>query len=74
MRHVAEHPALACQYLMQLKILAAAIAPRRVIGPLDRSVESIAYDSRRVGKNCLFVALTGEKNDGHQFIDQAIEN
>jgi UDP-N-acetylmuramoyl-L-alanyl-D-glutamate--2,6-diaminopimelate ligase len=58
---------------MQLKILAAAIAPRRVIGPLDRSVESIAYDSRRVGKNSLFVALTGEKNDGHQFIDQAIE-
>ena len=58
---------------MQLKILAAAIAPRRVIGPLDRSVESIAYDSRRVGKNSLFVALTGEKKDGHQFIDQAIE-
>jgi UDP-N-acetylmuramoyl-L-alanyl-D-glutamate--2,6-diaminopimelate ligase len=58
---------------MQLKILAAAIAPRRVIGPLDRSVESIAYDSRRVGKNSLFVALTGEKNDGHQFINQAIE-
>ncbi|MEP6685146.1 MAG: UDP-N-acetylmuramoyl-L-alanyl-D-glutamate--2,6-diaminopimelate ligase [Verrucomicrobiota bacterium] len=58
---------------MQLKILAAAIAPRQVIGPLDRSVESIAYDSRRVGKNSLFVALTGEKSDGHQFIDQAIE-
>ncbi len=58
---------------MQLKILAAAIAPRQVIGSLDRSVESIAYDSRRVGKNGLFVALTGEKSDGHQFIDQAIE-
>ena len=73
MRHVAEHPALACQYLMQLKILAAAIDPRRVIGPLDRSIESIAYDSRRVGKNSLFVALTGERTDGHQFIDQAID-
>src|SRR6187397_1045829 len=73
MRHVAEHPALACQYLMQLKILAAAIDPRRVIGPLDRTVESIAYDSRRVAKNSLFVALTGEKTDGHQFIDQAID-
>ena len=73
MRHVAEHPALACQYLMQLKILAAAIDPRRVIGPLDRSIESIAYDSRRVAKNSLFVALTGERTDGHQFIDQAID-
>ena len=47
--------------------------PRRVIGPLDRSIESIAYDSRRVAKNSLFVALTGEKTDGHQFIDQAID-
>ncbi len=73
MRHIAEHPALAFQYLMQLKLLAAAIAPRQIIGSLDRSVDSIAYDSRRVGKNGLFVALTGENTDGHQFIDQAIE-
>jgi hypothetical protein len=36
---------------------------------LDRSI-SIAYDSRRVGKNSLFVALTGERTDGHQFIDR----
>ena len=45
----------------------------QVVGPVDRQVESIAYDSRRVQKNGLFVALRGEKNDGHQFIDQAIE-
>src|ERR1700704_5834197 len=58
---------------MQLKILAAAISPREIIGPLDRVVEGIAYDSRRVQKNFLFVALRGEKTDGHQFIDQAVE-
>src|SRR6266403_6219564 len=58
---------------MQLKTLVAAISPRQVIGPLDRVVESIAYDSRRVQKNFLFVALRGKKNDGHQFIEQAIE-
>ena len=58
---------------MQLKILAASIPVRQVIGPLDRTVESIAYDSRRVQRNGLFVALRGEKTDGHQFIDQAIE-
>ena len=58
---------------MQLKLLAAAISPRQIIGPLDRLVEGIAYDSRRVQKNFLFVALRGEKSDGHQFIDQAIE-
>jgi UDP-N-acetylmuramoyl-L-alanyl-D-glutamate--2,6-diaminopimelate ligase len=58
---------------MQLKILAAAIPIRQVTGSLDRNVESIAYDSRRVQRNGLFVALRGEKTDGHQFIDQAIE-
>ena len=59
--------------LMQLKTLVAALSPRQVIGPLDRVVESIAYDSRRVQRNGLFVALRGEKSDGHQFIDQAVE-
>src|SRR5947209_5183367 len=58
---------------MQLKILARAISPRRIIGTLDREVESIAYDSRRVQRNGLFVAIRGEKSDGHQFLDQAIE-
>jgi UDP-N-acetylmuramoyl-L-alanyl-D-glutamate--2,6-diaminopimelate ligase len=59
---------------MQLKTLAGAIPVRQIIGPLDRAVESIAYDSRRVQRNGLFVALRGEKNDGHEFIGQAIEN
>jgi len=58
---------------MQLKTLAAAISVRQVIGSLDRNVESIAYDSRRVQRNGLFVALRGEKTDGHAFIGQAIE-
>jgi UDP-N-acetylmuramoyl-L-alanyl-D-glutamate--2,6-diaminopimelate ligase len=58
---------------MQLKTLAAAIPLRKVIGPLDRPVESIAYDSRRVQSNGLFVALQGEKHDGHDFIGQAVE-
>jgi len=58
---------------MQLKVLAHALAPHRVIGTLDREVESIAYDSRRVQSDTLFVAIRGEKSDGHQFVDQAIE-
>src|SRR3954467_7827472 len=58
---------------MQLKTLIAALAPRQVIGPVDRVVESIAYDSRRVQRSSLFVALRGEKSDGHQFIEQAVE-
>src|ERR1700694_1370421 len=58
---------------MQLKTLLASIPVREVIGPLDRAVESVAYDSRRVQRNGLFFALPGEKSDGHHFVDQAIE-
>jgi UDP-N-acetylmuramoyl-L-alanyl-D-glutamate--2,6-diaminopimelate ligase len=58
---------------MQLKTLLSATAVRHVIGTLDRTVENIAYDSRRVQRNGMFVALRGEKSDGHEFIGQAIE-
>ena len=58
---------------MQLKTLLAATPVREIIGPVDRAVESIAYDSRRVQRDGLFVALRGEKSDGHDFIGQAIE-
>src|ERR1041384_2399936 len=57
---------------MQLKTLLSATPVRQVIGPLDRPVENIAYDSRRVQRNSLFAALRGEKADGHQFIGRAI--
>src|SRR5438309_7216981 len=58
---------------MLLKTLVPAIPIRKIIGTLDRPVESIAYDSRRVQRNGLFVALRGGKSDGHQFLAQAIE-
>jgi len=58
---------------MQLKTLLSATPVRQVIGTLDRTVENIAYDSRRVQRNGIFVALRGEKSDGHEFIGQAIE-
>src|SRR5438067_2848210 len=58
---------------MQLKTLLAAITVRDIIGPVGRAVESIAYDSRRAQRDGLFMALRGEKSDGHDFIGQAIE-
>lgn len=40
---------------------------------VDRNVEitSLAYDSRRVEKGCVFFAISGEKTDGHLFIAEA---
>jgi UDP-N-acetylmuramoyl-L-alanyl-D-glutamate--2,6-diaminopimelate ligase len=59
---------------MQLKTLVDATPVRQIIGPVDRPVENIAYDSRRVQRHTMFVALRGEKTDGHQFISHAIDN
>ena len=58
---------------MQLEKLLRTLVVRQIIGPLDREVQSVAYDSRRVQANSMFVALRGEKTDGHQFIGQALE-
>lgn len=38
----------------------------------DREVSSVCFDSRKIISNCLFVALTGTKTDGHQFVESCI--
>ena len=40
----------------------------------DIEVHNIHYDSRKIQKGDLFVALKGTNADGHKFIEQAIEN
>ncbi len=42
------------------------------IGSTNLAVENIVFDSRRVVKESLFVAIPGTVADGHEFIDQAI--
>ena len=44
-----------------------------VIGSTNSSVSSIAFDSRKVERNGLFIAVKGGVSDGHQFIDKALE-
>ncbi len=43
-------------------------------GSLDREIRTIEFDSRKVEKGSVFVAVKGTQVDGHQFIDKAIEN
>lgn len=57
---------------MQLKTLLSRLQNAQVRGSLDGVVTGIAYDSRRVEKGTLFVAMRGEIADGHDFIPQAI--
>ncbi|MBO4918756.1 MAG: UDP-N-acetylmuramoyl-L-alanyl-D-glutamate--2,6-diaminopimelate ligase, partial [Erysipelotrichaceae bacterium] len=40
----------------------------------DKEIRSIMFDSRKKNPDSIFFAMKGKINDGHRFIDQAIEN
>ena len=58
---------------MRLDALAAEIAGARIAGDSAVDVESLAYDSRKVGPGTLFFCVPGEKVDGHEFAAGAVE-
>ncbi|NSW93753.1 MAG: UDP-N-acetylmuramoyl-L-alanyl-D-glutamate--2,6-diaminopimelate ligase [Bacteroidales bacterium] len=45
-----------------------------VKGDAGQVIKDIQFDSRRVSKGSLFVAVRGTNSDGHDFIEKAIEN
>ncbi|MGA7838071.1 MAG: Mur ligase domain-containing protein, partial [Ignavibacteriaceae bacterium] len=46
----------------------------RIYNPDEfKSVSSVSIDSRNIKKNSLFVAIKGEKFDGHNFIREVIK-
>lgn len=44
-----------------------------IVGSTDREINSIHFDSRKVTKGDVFIALKGTQSDGHEFIERAIE-
>ena len=57
--------------------LSGLLAGCRIIhasGNLERQVLGIAYDSRRVEKDFVFVAVRGFRADGNRFAAQAVAN
>jgi UDP-N-acetylmuramoyl-L-alanyl-D-glutamate--2,6-diaminopimelate ligase len=52
--------------------LVATLADARIAGSLPPSVDAVATDSRAVRAGTLFVALRGERTDGHAHLDDAI--
>ncbi|MBR1609256.1 MAG: UDP-N-acetylmuramoyl-tripeptide--D-alanyl-D-alanine ligase, partial [Kiritimatiellae bacterium] len=42
-------------------------------GPLPRSFAGVCTDTRNLRPGCLFVALRGERFDGHAFAAAAVE-
>jgi UDP-N-acetylmuramoyl-L-alanyl-D-glutamate--2,6-diaminopimelate ligase len=43
-----------------------------LIGSSNVAIMAIGFDSRKIEKNSLFVAIKGTQSDGHQYIDQTI--
>lgn len=58
---------------MQLTELLNYISSAKVIGEVQRKdLSGVHYDSRKVKKNSIFVAIQGFKTDGHKFIPEAL--
>lgn len=57
---------------MLLSELLADVAVVAIDGPLDRPIAGLAYDSRQVVPDGLFVAIRGFHVDGHQYLGQAV--
>jgi UDP-N-acetylmuramoyl-L-alanyl-D-glutamate--2,6-diaminopimelate ligase len=58
---------------VRLDELAALADGARVVGDGSAEVESLAYDSRKVGPGGLFFCVPGERIDGHEFGAAAVE-
>lgn len=58
---------------MKLATLLADIEVKKIYGREDVEIEDLAYHSKRVNDQSLFVSIKGSKQDGHHYIDEAIK-
>jgi UDP-N-acetylmuramoyl-L-alanyl-D-glutamate--2,6-diaminopimelate ligase len=56
-----------------LKDLLYGVRIQEIIGNTQIAIERICYDSRKSGKNALFVAISGTQVDGHDYIETALD-
>ncbi|WP_337864462.1 UDP-N-acetylmuramoyl-tripeptide--D-alanyl-D-alanine ligase [Ignavibacterium sp.] len=38
-----------------------------------KDITTVSIDSRKIGKNCLFIAIKGERFDGHNFVNEVVK-
>lgn len=56
---------------IRLSEIAKAVGGTILNGDSDTVITEVSTDSRKITEGCLFVALVGEKFDGHDYIDKA---
>jgi len=59
--------------LKKLQDILYKVRLQSVNGKTDIEVKDMQIDSGKVSQGSLFIAIKGEKRDGHQFIDKAVE-
>lgn len=59
--------------MAELKDILYKVTINAVVGSTSLPINAIAFDSRMVSANDVFVAIKGNVTDGHQYIDLAIE-
>ena len=57
---------------MKLKDLLYKVSIIKIVGATDVDVENVQFDSRKIEKGGLFVAISGEITDGHKYINETI--
>jgi UDP-N-acetylmuramoyl-L-alanyl-D-glutamate--2,6-diaminopimelate ligase len=58
---------------MDLERLVAALEPAEVLGNPSVEVLDLAYDTRAVSRGDVFFCVPGERSDGHDFAEQAVD-
>lgn len=59
--------------MQTLKDILYGVSLRTLTGNRDEEVAGVAFDSRKVEKDFLFVAIKGLTVDGHDYIEKAVE-
>ena len=59
---------------MNLQDLLYKVSLESVLGSTNVDIADIQFDSRKIAKNNLFVAVSGTIYDGHKFISNAISD
>lgn len=58
---------------MTLEQLIEELDVKKVLGPLDKEITSVCFDSRKSASGALFTAVKGTVSDGNEYIDAAIK-
>ena len=58
---------------MKLNDIINGLETVSITGDLNIDITNIAYDSRKVEENTLFICIKGFNSDGHKYIESAIE-